>query len=93
MPKKKAISDKECRDRIKQALMVLDSVLSDYLTPRNIRESVKRAMGALKSGSSYAVRAADAISILDDISQDPNMPQHTRVKIWNVVSSLEGIRD
>ena len=44
-------------------------------------------------GVSLGVRAANAISILDDISQDPNMPQYTRVKIWNAVSLLEAIKD
>jgi uncharacterized protein (UPF0147 family) len=44
-------------------------------------------------GVSLGVRAANSISILDDISQDPNMPQYTRVKIWNAVSLLEAIKD
>jgi hypothetical protein len=42
---------------------------------------------------SLGVRAANAISTLDDISQDPNMPPYTRVKIWNAVSILEAIKD
>jgi len=45
------------------------------------------------AGLSLGVRAANAISTLDDISQDPNMPQYTRVKIWNAVSLLEAIKD
>jgi len=39
------------------------------------------------------VRASNAISILDDILQDPNMPPYTRVKLWNVISLLEAIKD
>jgi len=39
------------------------------------------------------VRASNAIAILDDISQDPNMPQYTRVKLWSVASLLEAIKD
>jgi uncharacterized protein (UPF0147 family) len=45
------------------------------------------------SDLSIGVRAANAISIMDDISQDPNMPPYTRVKIWNSVSLLEAIKD
>jgi len=51
-------------------------------------------MDALQVPShSMAVRASNAISILDDISQDPNMPPYTRVKLWNVASILEAIKD
>jgi len=42
---------------------------------------------------SLGVRASNAITILDDISQDPNMPPYTRVKLWNVASILEAIKD
>jgi hypothetical protein len=45
------------------------------------------------SDQSQAVRAAQAINILDDISQDPNMPPYTRTRIWNIVSMLEVIKE
>ncbi|WKT58906.1 UPF0147 family protein [Candidatus Nitrosotenuis chungbukensis] len=36
---------------------------------------------------------ANAISQLDDVSQDPNMPSYVRVTLWQAVSALEGIRE
>lgn len=42
---------------------------------------------------SVGVRAANAVSMLDEISQDPNMPSFARVTIWSAVSTLESIRD
>ncbi len=42
---------------------------------------------------SKSVRAAKAISVLDDITQDPNMPSYVRVTLWQAVSKLEGIRE
>ena len=39
------------------------------------------------------IRASNAISTLDEISQDPNCPLYARTKIWNAVSVLETIRD
>jgi len=84
----------EYEGRIKQALGVLNEVSNDTTTPRNIRRAAKSAMDTLQLGDlSIGVRAANAISILDDISQDPNMPPYTRVKIWNSVSVLEAIKD
>ncbi|TLX81838.1 MAG: hypothetical protein E6K98_06655, partial [Thaumarchaeota archaeon] len=36
---------------------------------------------------------ANAISALDDITQDPNMPSYVRVTLWQAVSALERIRE
>jgi hypothetical protein len=84
----------EFEGRIRQALGVLGEVSQDNTTPRNIRRAAKNAMDALQFPEhSLGVRASNAISILDDISQDPNMPPYTRVKLWNVASLLEAIKD
>jgi len=73
---------------------VLGLVSEDTTTPRNIRRAAKQSITALQiSENTPAVRAANAISILDEILQDPNMPPYTRVKLWNVMSLLEAIKD
>ena len=41
----------------------------------------------------FGTGGSDAISTLDEILQDPNMPPYTRVKLWNVMSLLEAIKD
>ena len=79
---------------IKEAMNVLGLVSEDTTTPRNIRRSAKQSIEALQlTKNTPAVRASSAISILDDILQDPNMPPYTRVKLWNVMSLLEAIKD
>ncbi|UCH69999.1 MAG: UPF0147 family protein [Candidatus Bathyarchaeota archaeon] len=84
----------EYEERIKQALLILGQVSEDTTTPRNIRRAAKESMGALQfTEYTPAVRASNAISILDEILQDPNMPPYTRVKLWNVMSLLEAIKD
>jgi hypothetical protein len=88
---KKRLSEYD--DRIKQANAILSVISEDRTTPRNIRRAAKEALDLLNSTKlAQAVRAANAISILDDISQDPNMPPYTRTRIWNVVSILEVIK-
>ena len=90
----KAKRKEEYEERTKQAMAVLNEVSQDTTTPRNIRRAAKTAMDSLQAtGISLGVRAANATSILDDISQDPNMPPYTRVKLWNAVSLLEAIKD
>jgi hypothetical protein len=84
----------EYEERIKQALVVLTAVSEDNTTPRNIRRAAKDSMNALQSPEfTPAVRASNAVSLMDEILQDPNMPPYTRVKLWNVMSLLEAIKD
>jgi len=85
---------KEDEERINQSVAILQQVSEDTTTPRNIRRVAKESIDTLSSGEgTYAVRASNAISLLDEILQDPNMPPYTRVKLWNVMSLLEGITD
>jgi uncharacterized protein (UPF0147 family) len=92
MVRKKKLQEYE--ERKKQALVVLGQVSEDTTTPRNIRRAAKNSMGVLQTTDyTPAVRASNAISTLDEILQDPNMPPYTRVKLWNVMSLLEAIKD
>ena len=84
----------EYEQRVEEAVAVLDAVSEDTTTPRNIRRAAKNSIEALRTTQySLAVRASNAISLLDEILQDPNMPPYTRVKLWNVMSILEAIKD
>jgi hypothetical protein len=92
MVRKKTL--KEYEERMKQATIVLGQISEDTTTPRNIRRAARQSIDALQlTEYSPAVRASNAVSILDDILQDPNMPPYTRVKLWNVISLLEAIKD
>jgi hypothetical protein len=85
---------KENEEKIVKSIAVLQSVADSNITPRNIRRIVKESMVMLQDKTlSQGVRAANAISMLDEISQDPNMPSYARVTIWNAVSTLESVRE
>ncbi|MFP3985156.1 MAG: UPF0147 family protein [Candidatus Bathyarchaeia archaeon] len=85
---------KEYDERIEQAMIVLGQISEDTTTPRNIRRAAKNAIDALQAKDlTAAVKASNAVSVLDEILQDPNMPPYTRVKLWNVMSFLEAIKD
>jgi hypothetical protein len=93
LPKRKRRIE-EYERSISQAVEILKSICEDTTTPRNIRRAAKEAIDMLQTqGLTHAVKSANAISILDEISQDPNMPPYTRTRIWNVVSILENIKD
>jgi uncharacterized protein (UPF0147 family) len=80
--------------KIRQAISLLTKIVNDTNAPRNIRRAATDAVKQLQDQNlSPAVRAANAVGILEEISQDPNMPTHTRILVWNIVSILETIRD
>lgn len=85
---------KDYQQKLDQALAILKVISEDNTTPRNIRRVAKVASEMLNDESlTPAVRASNAIDLLEEISQDPNMPPYTRVRIWNTISALSGIRD
>ncbi|MCZ6725119.1 MAG: UPF0147 family protein [Thaumarchaeota archaeon] len=91
MVSKKALANQE---RHANAIKTLQTVADSNITPRNIRKIVKDSIVILNDSSlSLSVRAANAISMLDEASQDPNMPSFARVTLWTAVSSLEAIRE
>ena len=82
------------QQKVEQALAILKVIADDNTTPRNIRRIAKESSDILVNESlTPAIRASNAIDMLEEISQDPNMPPYTRVRIWNAISALEGIRD
>ncbi|PXF23934.1 MAG: hypothetical protein CXX68_01070 [Thaumarchaeota archaeon] len=89
-----AEKDNENKELLDKAIAILLSISDNLSTPRNIRKLIKDSIDTLKDDSlSVGVRAANAISMLEDVSQDPNIPSFSRVTIWSAVSSLESIRD
>ncbi len=82
------------KESLNTAIETLSQVGTNLSTPKNIRKNIADMANDLKSEElSMSVRAANAISLLDDITQDPNLPSYVRVNLWQAVSSLEGIRE
>jgi uncharacterized protein (UPF0147 family) len=79
--------------KLKQVADIMARVAEDTSVPRNIRRAASEAREALlKEKDDDVVRAGSAMLILDEISNDPNMPVHTRTTIWNALSILETVR-
>ncbi|HUI24050.1 MAG TPA: UPF0147 family protein [Nitrososphaerales archaeon] len=80
--------------KLAKAVVSLTQISDSNITPRNIRKIVKDSVLMLQDAKqSVAVRAANAISLLDEVAQDPNMPSFARVTLWSAVSELESIRE
>lgn len=92
---KKDLKRKENLERLTNAINSLEALSMNNNVQRNLRSMIKDVsvmLGDEKSGNSV-VRAANAISMLDTITQNPQMQSHIRTMLWQVVSTLEGIRE
>ena len=81
-------------ESLNNALSTLNQIATNPSTPRNIRKNIADLIEELKSGEySISVRAVNTISLLDDVTQDPNLPSYVRTSLWQAVSTLESIRE
>ena len=80
-------------EQLVDAKEILSSIVQDHSVPKNIRRAAKKAYDGLDDEADPEnVRANLAISVLDEISQDPNCPVYCRTKIWQIVSIFETIK-
>lgn len=79
--------------KLKQITTVLDQVIGDTSVPRNIRKSAEEVKNILlNEKEELGIKISSALYILEEISNDRNLPIHTRSLIWNVASELETVK-
>ena len=75
-----------------EVIFLLDDLSQDTSVPKNVRKSAtdaKDKMGVQKN--SLDLRCATAVSILDEMSNDPNVPSHGRAALYTIISKLEAL--
>jgi len=88
------VDDSQNKESMKEAIETLEQITSSNSTPKTIKKSITDLITDLKNPEySLSVRAANTISLLDDVTQDPNMPSYVRTQLWQAVSKLESIRE
>ena len=84
----------ENKQAMESALQTLNQLATSHSTPKNFKKIISDLIIELQTDEySISVRAANTISSLDDITQDPNIPSFVRTTLWQVVSVLESIRE
>ena len=64
---------------MENCILMLQRIQEDSFIPRNIRRVADETRTLLTNNSkAMGLRAAEAISKIDEISNDPNMPIHAR---------------
>lgn len=79
--------------KMEQVATILDMLSEDTSVPRNIRKGAKDSKERLfDKREALDLRCASVVSVLEDLSNDPNIPLHGRTLIWNATSILESIK-
>ncbi len=88
------VDDKENQESMKEAIDTLNQIVASSTTPKTVKKSISDLIIELKNEEfALAVRAANTIRLLDDVTQDPNLPSYVRTQLWQAVSKLESIRE
>ncbi|MHA1148841.1 MAG: UPF0147 family protein [Promethearchaeota archaeon] len=91
MAKKKA---EEIKKTFENVEVLLNGMINDRSVPRNIKRIAQQGIDELhKEGESPGILASNVMYLVDDLSQDPNIPFHARTVIYRIISLLETIKD
>lgn len=79
---------------VEEIVSLMDEIIQDTSVPRNIRSAVSDAKElVLKKEGDPVVNITQAIYILDEASNDVNVPMHTRTQLWSLISALEAYKE
>lgn len=77
-------------DRVMESL---NELAEDPSVPRNVRRGALSAKTQLERPRvALDVRISSAVSVLDELANDTNLPTHGRTAIWSIVSRLESLQ-
>lgn len=75
-----------------EVIQLLDELSQDISVPKNVRKTAAEAKGKLNvQKESLDLRCAKVISILDDLTNDPNVPSVGRTFLYTIISKLEAL--
>jgi len=78
-------------EKIDLILNTLNLIKEDDSVPRNVRAKIESAIFCLNdNGKDFSLKINSVLQDLDDLSNDKNLPNYTRVEILNIIGILGG---
>ena len=75
-----------------EVLLEFEKIISDDSTPKNIKSKIDKIIIIFNENSTTPESKTNkALQELEEISEETNVPEHVRTKIWSIVSLLESI--
>lgn len=84
----------EQKSRLQEIGDLMETLVEDRTIPRNIRKTVadgKEKIFAEKGDPSVAI--SSTIYMLEEASNDVNIPSHARTRVWELISELERAKE
>ena len=79
---------------VKTVIERIEEVLKEHSMPKRVRNTLEEVKADLGSdGQDSAVQITSAIYALDEVSNDVNIPMHTKTVLWDITGMLEGLKE
>jgi hypothetical protein len=93
MPKEEELTEEQ-QKAFANVEILLKGMLQDRSVPRNIKRISQQAINIINtSDESPGIVASNVLYLVGDLSQDANIPFHSRTVIYRIISLLETIKD
>jgi uncharacterized protein len=95
MRQTKEMRKKDNQEKLLKSINLIESILKNYTIPKSIKNSMKEILVILKDEKigEISVRVANAISLLENMTQNHHIQSHIRTNVWQIISTLESIRE
>lgn len=74
-----------------RVIQTIEYLLEDTTTPRTVRERLTKLTTYLQGDEDEQRKIATALSELEDLSSDVNIPPYVRTQLYGISSELEAI--
>ena len=95
MRQTKEMRKKDNQEKILKSINLTDSILKNHTVPKSIKNLLKEILSILRDerNGEISVRVATAVSLLESITQNLHIQSHIRTNIWQLISTLESIKE
>jgi uncharacterized protein (UPF0147 family) len=83
------------QEKLLKSISLIESILKTYTIPKSIKNSMKEILIILNDEKigEISVRVANAVSLLENMTQNHHIQSHIRTSLWQILSTLESIRE
>ncbi|MDA1197377.1 MAG: UPF0147 family protein [Nanoarchaeota archaeon] len=78
-------------ESVKEVIENVEMIVEEPSMPKNLKIKLNALKETFVQGGEISITTNKALAELDDIANNPNLDQHIRTQIWNIVSLLEKV--
>jgi len=94
MSKSQKKFSEEIEKSFKNVQILLQGMINDRSVPRNIKRIATQGIRIIEEkADTQGIVASNVLYLVQDLSQDPNIPFAARTTIYRIISVLETIKD